>query len=215
MTQLKMPIVRIRFALHGCKNRPFYHIVVASNRSKRDGKHLEQVGCYDPMPNYNNELVVGLNVERIRYWLSVGAQPTVAVNKLLGLAGLTPKHPRLYLEASRHRKTGVINDTITADLEEDMNLEQEEEKGEMSADPSLDTGGTSVDPPPDTGGMSVDPPPDVGGTSVDPPLEAGGTSVDTLKGGTSTSVDADIAEKGTQTIDADTAEKGSNDDSTS
>ena len=114
-----MPIVRIRFALHGCKNRPFYHIVVASNRSKRDGKHLEQVskllytrvpfhvdatppqvGCYDPMPNYNNELVVGLNVERIRsvrtgecslryvyirYWLSVGAQPTVAVNKLLGL----------------------------------------------------------------------------------------------------------------------------------
>lgn len=38
-----MPVVRIRLALHGCLNRPFYHIVVALNKSKRDGKHFEQV----------------------------------------------------------------------------------------------------------------------------------------------------------------------------
>ncbi|XP_064395375.1 small ribosomal subunit protein bS16m-like [Halichondria panicea] len=99
-----MAAVRIRLSLRGCTNRPFYHLVVANSKWKRDGKHLEQVGCYDPMPNANKELVVGLNLERIKYWLSVGATPTVSVYKLLGLAGVLPAHPRLVLEASRKRE---------------------------------------------------------------------------------------------------------------
>jgi len=85
-----MSVVRIRLSLRGCTNRPFYHIVVANSKWKRDGKHIEQVrykvyllvhlnininamfisspkvGCYDPMPNNNQELVVGLNLDRIR-----------------------------------------------------------------------------------------------------------------------------------------------------
>ena len=95
--------VRIRLALHGCTNRPFYHIVVAPSKFKRDGRHLEQVGSYDPLPNTNNEKLVALNIERIKYWLSVGAQPTIPVYKLLGMAGLLPIHPRMYLEAERTR----------------------------------------------------------------------------------------------------------------
>ena len=80
--------VRIRLSLHGCRNRPFYHIVVAPSKFKRDGRHLEQVdnkiistihnirkliiilvaqlGCYDPMPNKKGEIVVGLNAERMK-----------------------------------------------------------------------------------------------------------------------------------------------------
>jgi len=41
-----MPVLRMRLALHGCINRPFYHIVVANNTSKRDGKHIEQVSSF-------------------------------------------------------------------------------------------------------------------------------------------------------------------------
>jgi small subunit ribosomal protein S16 len=78
-------ILRIRLALHGCTNRPFYHVVVAANKFKRNGRHLEQVGSYDPMPNKKGEKLVALNLERIKYWISVGARPTPPVANLLGL----------------------------------------------------------------------------------------------------------------------------------
>jgi ribosomal protein S16 len=84
--------VRIRLALHGCTNRPFYHVVVAPSKAPRNGRHLEQVGSYDPMPNYNGELLVGLNLDRIKYWMGVGAQPTVAVYKLLSLVRTSHAH---------------------------------------------------------------------------------------------------------------------------
>ncbi|XP_062515538.1 small ribosomal subunit protein bS16m-like [Corticium candelabrum] len=97
-------VLRIRLALHGCKNRPFYHIVVANKKWKRDGKHFEQVGSYDPMPNERNEKLVALKLDRIRYWLGTGAQPTNRVAQLLGIAGILPVHPRSYLEATRNRE---------------------------------------------------------------------------------------------------------------
>ncbi|XP_065830321.1 small ribosomal subunit protein bS16m-like [Oscarella lobularis] len=93
--------VRIRLALHGCKNRPFYHIVVANSKWKRDGKHLEQVGSYDPLPNEKNEKLVAFSLDRIKYWLSVGAQPSKPVAELLGLAGVLPIHPRSLGKAER------------------------------------------------------------------------------------------------------------------
>ncbi|XP_023574171.1 28S ribosomal protein S16, mitochondrial, partial [Octodon degus] len=57
----------IRLALGGCTNRPFYRIVAAHNKCPRDGRFVEQVGSYDPLPNSHGEKLVALNLERIRH----------------------------------------------------------------------------------------------------------------------------------------------------
>ncbi len=75
-------MVTIRMARGGAKKRPFYSIVVTDKRSKRDGRHLERVGFFNPMAK-GGELPVQLNIERVNYWLSQGAQPSERVAKLI------------------------------------------------------------------------------------------------------------------------------------
>mmetsp|Transcript_5761 Transcript_5761/g.6618 ORF Transcript_5761/g.6618 Transcript_5761/m.6618 type:complete len:106 (+) Transcript_5761:183-500(+) len=86
-------VVAIRLARFGRKNFPFYRVTVADSRCKRDGRHLEVVGHYDPIPGNDGHKHIALNFERIRYWLSVGAQPSERVAKLLAQVGLLPKPP--------------------------------------------------------------------------------------------------------------------------
>jgi small subunit ribosomal protein S16 len=64
----------------GAKKRPFYRIVVAEKRSKRDGRFVESVGYYDPC---RNPAEVKINQERISYWIERGAQPTETVRSLI------------------------------------------------------------------------------------------------------------------------------------
>lgn len=66
--------------------------------------YIEQVGVYDPMPNYLNERIVSLNLERIHYWMAQGVTPTKHVAELFGMAGFLPIHPRTIMTARRHRK---------------------------------------------------------------------------------------------------------------
>ena len=87
-------VVRIRLARFGRKHRPFYRIVVADARSPRDGRHLERVGTYDPLPGKDGIKEVRLRADRIRYWMACGAQPTSKVAWLLGKAGILPEQPR-------------------------------------------------------------------------------------------------------------------------
>lgn len=86
--------VRIRLARFGTKNRPYYRLYVADSRAPRDGKHLEIVGRYDPIAQKDGHKHVSLNIERIKYWLSCGAQPSDTVARLLGQAGVIPALPR-------------------------------------------------------------------------------------------------------------------------
>lgn len=65
--------VKIRLQRFGAKKRPYYRVVAADARAKRDGRFLEQIGTYDPM---QNPPAVTFKSERLDYWLSVGAQPT-------------------------------------------------------------------------------------------------------------------------------------------
>ena len=76
----------IRLAYHGCANRPFFHIVVSRNRKPRNGKPMEQIGTYDPMPNIHNEKLVAINFDRLKYWYTTrGAQLTKPIEQLLGM----------------------------------------------------------------------------------------------------------------------------------
>ena len=72
--------VAIRLSRIGAKKRPFYRIVAADSRRKRDGRFLEQLGTYDPM---KNPVDVRLEMDRVDYWLSVGAQPSDTVRSLI------------------------------------------------------------------------------------------------------------------------------------
>ena len=69
--------------------------MAADSRSPRDGKHLEVLSYYNPLPGQDNEKRMGLNFERVKYWLSVGAQPSEPVERLLFRAGLLPPPPML------------------------------------------------------------------------------------------------------------------------
>ncbi|KAJ8634510.1 hypothetical protein MRB53_008777 [Persea americana] len=104
-------VVRIRLSRFGCKNRPFYRVMAADSRSPRDGKHLEVLGYYNPLPGQDggkrmaNDTYVLLVVYFLlcplyfdwccRYWLSVGAQPSEPVQRILFRSGLLPPPPML------------------------------------------------------------------------------------------------------------------------
>lgn len=74
--------VRIRMKRMGRRHRPFYRVCVMDSRAPRDGKAIEEVGYYDPMKRDKSERVQ-LKLERIDYWLSVGAQPSANVATLI------------------------------------------------------------------------------------------------------------------------------------
>lgn len=82
---------KIRMSRAGAKNRPFFKIVVADSRSPRDGRFLEKLGTYNPLLEKGNPERVVLNVERIKYWLSVGAKPSDRIARFLHEANLGPK----------------------------------------------------------------------------------------------------------------------------
>ncbi len=79
---------KIRLARAGAKKRPFYQVVVADERCRRDGRFIENMGTYDPT---KNPAVFKLNKEKILAWLSKGAQPTDTVRQLLKKAGILDK----------------------------------------------------------------------------------------------------------------------------
>lgn len=83
-------MLKIRLARGGAKKKPFYSIVVANSRSPRDGAFIEKLGYYDPFLDNANPKRVVLNEERIKHWLSVGAQPSERVELFLSRAGLCP-----------------------------------------------------------------------------------------------------------------------------
>jgi small subunit ribosomal protein S16 len=76
----------------GRRHRPFFRICAMDSRAPRDGRAIEELGHYDPMVR-NKEARTVLNVNRIRYWLSVGAQPSEKVQVLLNKHGVKKPAP--------------------------------------------------------------------------------------------------------------------------
>lgn len=75
-------MVTIRLARGGAKKRPFYHVVVADSRCKRDGRYIERVGFFNPIASGKDERL-RLNDDRVQYWLSQGAKTTERVHALI------------------------------------------------------------------------------------------------------------------------------------
>ena len=95
--------VKIRLQRHGKKGKPFYWVVAADARAKRDGKFLEKIGTYNPN---TNPATIDLNVDAAAKWLFNGAQPTDTARAILSYKGALLKH---------HLNGGVRKGAITQD----------------------------------------------------------------------------------------------------
>jgi len=78
-------LVKIRLTRLGAHKRPFYRIVVSDSRARRDGPFIEILGTYNPLKEPSE---VKLDLDRTKFWLQRGAQPTVIAKKLIQRAGL-------------------------------------------------------------------------------------------------------------------------------
>jgi len=78
-------LVKIRLSRLGAHKRPFYRVVIADSRARRNGPFIEIIGTYDPLKEPSE---VKLDVEKVKHWLQRGAQPTDIVKKLIQRAGL-------------------------------------------------------------------------------------------------------------------------------
>ena len=79
---------RIRLKRIGAKKKPFYRVVVADSRSPRDGRFIEEIGCYQPVANPE---IIKIKEDRALDWLSKGAQPSDTVRSLFKKAGVWQK----------------------------------------------------------------------------------------------------------------------------
>ena len=114
--------LKIRLSRGGAKKRPFYKIVVAEALSPRDGKFIERLGSYNPMVAKDHAERLVLDIERAKYWLSKGAQPTLRVAKMLSSDGLV--------------KAPVIRDQPIKSAPGKKRQEREAEAAEKSAVPA-------------------------------------------------------------------------------
>lgn len=104
--------VKIRLTRKGKKKQPTYRVVVADGRSPRDGRYIEQIGRYDPRQEPS---VVEIDNDRAAYWMSVGAQPSDAVRKLLEISGALEARPVKIKDPKVH----VVDEAAQVEAAED------------------------------------------------------------------------------------------------
>lgn len=78
-------MVKIRLTRKGAKKKPYYRVIVADSRKRRDGPFIEIIGTYDPLKEPSE---IKIDTERAKYWIGCGAQPSSTVSKLLKISGL-------------------------------------------------------------------------------------------------------------------------------
>jgi len=110
-------MLKIRLSRGGTKKRPVYKVVVADSRRARDGKFIEKVGFFNPLLPKDKKERIGLEAERIKYWLGQGAQPTTRVARILGENEIIPmpvngNNPNKAIPKKERKKEG---DEATAD----------------------------------------------------------------------------------------------------
>ena len=123
--------VRIRLQRHGKKGKPFYWVVAADSRSKRDGKFLEKLGIYNPN---TNPATIELNVDNSVKWLQNGAQPTDTARAILSYKGALLKHHLLGGVAKGALTEEQVEKKFNAWLDEKTNKIQAKKDGLSKAE---------------------------------------------------------------------------------
>ncbi len=120
--------LKIRLARAGSKKRPYYHIVIADARAPRDGRFIERIGSYSPLLPKDSVDRVKVNVERAKYWLSVGAQATDRVARFLDEIGLLKREARQNLKKGEPGAKAKERATEKAQAVADAKVAEEEAK---------------------------------------------------------------------------------------
>ncbi|MRK01224.1 30S ribosomal protein S16 [Aeromicrobium sp. S22] len=101
--------VKIRLKRMGKIRTPFYRIVVADSRTKRDGRVIEEIGTYNPKADPS---IINVDGERAQYWLGVGAQPTEAVAALLKITGDIGGNNTMKFAEEKRSKEDIFQDAL-------------------------------------------------------------------------------------------------------
>ena len=136
-------MLKLRLSRGGTKKRPVYKLVVADSRFARDGRFIEKVGFFNPLLPKEKKERIGLEAERIKYWLGQGAQPTTRVARILGENELMPmpangnnpqkaipKKDRKKEEASKEGEAKVETAPATAEAKKEETPKAEAKKEE-------------------------------------------------------------------------------------
>jgi len=104
-------MLKIRLSMGGVRKRPVYKIVIADSRYPRDGKFIEKIGSYNPLLPKDKKERIKVEAERVKYWMSKGAQPTLRVSRNLGEAQIMPmpkpgNNPNKAIPKKERKKAG-------------------------------------------------------------------------------------------------------------
>ena len=113
-------MLKMRLSMGGTKKRPVYKIVVADSRFPRDGRFIEKLGFFNPLLPKDKKERIGLDAERVKYWLGQGAQPTIRVARILGENEIMPmpangNNPQKAIPKKDRKKDGAEGEKPAAD----------------------------------------------------------------------------------------------------
>ena len=122
----------------GVRKRPVYKIVIADSRYPRDGKFIEKIGSYNPLLPKDKKERIKVEAERVKYWMSKGAQPTLRVSRILGEAQIMPmpkpgNNPNKAIPKKDRKKAGENKEEPKAEAKKDepkAEAKKEEPKAE-------------------------------------------------------------------------------------
>ena len=122
-------MLKMRLSMGGTKKRPVYKIVVADSRFARDGRFIEKLGFFNPLLPKDKEERVGLDTDRIKYWLEQGAQPTTRVARILGekdIMSMPAKgnNPQKAIPKKDRKKEGETGETKAEAPKEEAKAEE-------------------------------------------------------------------------------------------
>ena len=102
-------MLKLRLSMGGTKKRPIYKIVVADSRFARDGRFIEKLGFFNPLLPKEKKERIGIETDRVKYWISQGAKPTMRVARILGEKEIIPmpantNHPQKAIPKKDRKK---------------------------------------------------------------------------------------------------------------
>ena len=131
-------MLKMRLSMGGTKKRPVYKIVVADSRFPRDGRFIEKLGFFNPLLPKDKKERMGLDIERIKYWLGQGARPTIRVARILGENEIMPmpakgNNPQKAIPKKDRKKEGENSEAKAEAPKEEAKAEAPKEEAKAEA----------------------------------------------------------------------------------
>jgi len=131
-------MLKMRLSMGGTKKRPVYKIVVADSRFPRDGRFIEKLGFFNPLLPKDKKERMGLDIERIKYWLGQGARPTTRVARILGENEIMPmpakgNNPQKAIPKKDRKKEGETGEAKAEVPKEEAKTEAPKEEAKVEA----------------------------------------------------------------------------------